>query len=303
MSVETPQVSAELINAAFINKIESGLVKEAEEAGSAFIRTQLYEEGILRRLFDSRTVTADELDPNINDDKPSIICEIEPEAPSATFVPFKGTGDRRYFEGKRFRVPFGKVESTRESKSKFELMTIRMDIMSWLKDKHVRMVQQEEDSQLLTTCDDIVAAAGAAQSINATGIASFKDQFTAGLKAMTSLRLPVGKVLMHKNTYLDTLSLKTDEIGYNAQDKRFQEGVEGETSFLGYEVVTTLKDDLVAPNYMYFFAPQEYFMKFMFLQDATLFLKTEADMIEFHTYEAPGIGIGNTKGVVKVQIA
>ena len=54
---------------------------------------------------------------------------------------------------------------------------------------------------------------------------------------------------------------------------------------------------------MFFFAPQEYFCKFYLLQDATLFMKNEASMITFHTYEAPGFGIGNTKGVVKVTLA
>ena len=31
-------------------------------------------------------------------------------------------------------------------------------------------------------------------------------------------------------------------------------------------------------------------------------MKTEADLIHFHTYEAPGLGIGNTKGVVKITL-
>ena len=132
---ETTGVSAELINTAFLNKIDSGMTKEAEEAGSAYIRQILYEDGITRRLFEMKTITADELDPNVDDDKPSILVEKEPDATAATFVGYKGTGNRSYFTGKRFRVPFGKIESERLSKSKFELMSIRMDIMSWLKEK------------------------------------------------------------------------------------------------------------------------------------------------------------------------
>jgi hypothetical protein len=302
MSVETTQVSAELINSAFLQKLDAGLVKEAEEAGSAYIRQKLYEEGILRRLFEHRTVTADELDPQMDNDKPSIIVELEPDAPYATFVPFKGTGDRRYFEGKRFRIPFGKIEATRENKSKFELMTIRMDIMSWLKENQVKQVQQEEDSLFLGTVEDILGNAAGAQSITGGSTESFKDVFMYGPKMLNSLRLPTGKVLMHKNTYLDSLKLKTDEIGYGPQEKRFNTGADDEDSFLGYPVVTTLKDDLVKEGDIYFFAPQQYFCKFYMLQDATLFLKNEADMVEFHTYAAPGMGIGNTRGVVKVSL-
>ena len=301
MSYETPQVSAELLNTAFVQKIEQGLVKEAELAASAYIRTQLYEEGFLRRLFEPQTVTSDELDPELNSDKPSVIREIEPDAPSATFVPFKGTGDRQYFEGKRYRVPFGKIESTRENKSKFELMSTRMDIMSWLKDKQVKKIQEQEDGLFIETVNDIVSNNASAQSV-AAGSISFKDAFSLGLKGLTSLRLPVGKVLMHKNTYTDSLKLKTDEIGYAPQEKRFNEGVENEDSFLNVPVVTTIKDDLIPEGKLFFFAPQEYFCDFLMIQDATLFLKMEADMIEFHTYEAPGFGVGNTLGCFVVEL-
>ena len=302
MSYETPYVSAELVNKAFIDKIDSGMQKEAMEAGSAYIRQKLYEEGILRRLFEYRTVTPDELDPDVDTDKPRILVEKEPDASKATFVPFKGTGDRAYFEGKRFPIYFGKVEAERLSKSKYELMTIRMPIMDWLKENQVKMVQQEEDNTFIGTIKDICAAEATQRSTVAMAANTFKDAFVTGLKGMTSLRLPVGKVAMHKNTYLDSTKLKVEDIGYKPQEARFERGVDGEDSFMGYPVVTTIKDDIIPENKIYFFAPQEYFCKFYFLQDATLFLKTEADMIHFHTYEAPGFGIGNTKGVFELTL-
>ena len=134
MANETTNVNIELMNRSFCDKVFCGQIKEAMENSSLYIRQKLYEDGILRRLFESCTVVSDELDPEMDSDNPSIIVEIEPEAPSATFVPFPGTGDRSYFYGKRFRVPFGKIESKRESKSKFELMAIRMPITEWLKE-------------------------------------------------------------------------------------------------------------------------------------------------------------------------
>lgn len=304
MDRETPNVSIELLNSAFCDKVFNGQIKEAMESSSLYIRQMLHEDGILRRLFEPRTVTADELDPEMDTDNPSILCEIEPDAPSATFVPFKGTADRSYFNGKRFRVPFGKVESDRESKSKFELMTIRMPITDWLKEHQVKAVQEQEDAQFIDTIADIIAHNQAAQSVTVSMASnSFKDAFTEGLKALTRMRLPEGKVLMHRNTYLDSLKLKTEEIGFGPQEKRFERGVEGEDSFLGHPVVTTIKDNLVKENEMYFFTQPEFFIKNFLLQDATLFLRTEADMIHFHTYEAPGVGIGNTRGVVKVTLA
>jgi len=304
MSIETTEISAELINAAFIDKIEGGMIKEAEEAASAYIREQLYEDGILRRLYPPRVVTADELDPNLDDDNPRIIVEKEPNATAATFVPFKGTGNRDYFTGKRFSVPFGKVESDRISKSKFELMTIRMPIMDWLKENQMKMVQQQEDEFFMDAVDACTALNISGQQISTalTTEVTFKDAFVNGLKAMNALRIPVEKVLMNMNTYLISTTLKVDHIGDSAQGKRFSSGVASEDSFMGYPVVTTIKDDLVADNVMYFFAPAHFFCKNYLLQDATLFIKTEADMYTFHTYEAPGTGIGNVRGVVKITM-
>ena len=92
MNIETPEVSIDLINQGFLHKLDSGMQKEAEEASTAYIRQKLYEDGILRRLFDARTVTADELDPEVDSDKPSILCEIEPDA-LTRLAPDLGTFD------------------------------------------------------------------------------------------------------------------------------------------------------------------------------------------------------------------
>ena len=184
-------------------------------------------------------------------------------------------------------------------------MTIRMPITDWLKENQVKMIQEEEDSKFIDTLNEIVADNAAEQAVSvatSTAANTFKDAFAEGMKAMIRMRLPLGKVLMHKNTYIDSLKLKTEDIGFAPQEARFNRGVEGEETFLGLPVVTTIKDNLVKENEIFFFTQPEFFIKFFFLQDATLFMKTEADLIHFHTYESPGLGIGNTKGVVKVTL-
>lgn len=306
MGYEVPVVSADLVNGAFLDKIFSaGQVKQAEEVASLYIRQRLYEDGILRRLFDHRVVTPDELDPDVETkDQPSIVCEIEPEATKATFVPFKGTGERRYYTGQRFRVPFGKVEAERITKSKFELMTIRMPIQQWLQENQVKAIQHEEDKLFIDTINEICDDNATEQKITfdmSTG--NFKNAITTGMQALTRMRLPRGKILMHVNTFDESLKLKTEDIGFNPQEERFRRGVDGEDTFLGYPVTKTIKTDLVPEDTIYFFTQPEYFCKFYLLQDATLFLETKADMITFHTYEAPGFAIGNTKGVVKLTLA
>lgn len=301
--MDSTKVSAEMLNTSFIDKIEGGMIKEAADASTAYIREKLREEGFLRRLFEPETITADDLDPNVDSDKPRKIVEKDFTSEKATFVPFKGTGDRQYFEGNRFSIDFGKVESDRVSKSKYELMTYKMPVYDLFKEYNVKIMQKEEDGNFMESIGDIITNNSSAQSTSiASSSNTIKDAFIAGMKGLTSLQLPIGKVLMNKNTYFDSLSLKTDDISYAPQEKRFYEGVEGEDSFLGYPVITTIKSDLVPENELFFFAPQEYMLKFYLIQDATMYMKSEADMLTFWSYEAPGIGIGNTKGVYKVTL-
>jgi hypothetical protein len=49
------------------------------------------------------------------------------------------------------------------------------------------------------------------------------------------------------------------------------------------------------------FTAPNYLGQFYILQDATIFLATEVDMVKFLGYEAVGIGIGNTRGITKVN--
>jgi hypothetical protein len=296
------QMSPEQINTAFIDKLDRGLIKEAEEAGSTYIRQRMYEEGLLRRMHAPKLISASELDPEENTDKPSILVEIEPDATKATFVPYKGTADHRYFDGKRYRLYFGKIESDRLTKSKFELMTSRMDIMTWLQKNQVYSTQFEEDGRFLQLCEKIITDSGTEQTTEAGAQDTFIDAFNIGLKGLVSYKLPCGCVMMNKNTYIDSSKLKVEDIGVSPQEKRFSNGVEGEETFRGMKVITTMDSALIPEDVLWFFAQPDYLFKHYTLQDATLYLKTEADMITFHTYSAPGVGIGNTRGIFKVTL-
>jgi hypothetical protein len=73
-------------------------------------------------------------------------------------------------------------------------------------------------------------------------------------------------------------------------------------------VVSTIKREIVddvaggTRRSVYAFAPQNYLGVFFLLQDATLYIKQEADIIEFWSYAAPGIGIGNTLATQRIDL-
>ena len=295
---ETQKVSAQLLNANFLKKLEDGRTKEAQAEGSAFIRSKLRQESFAREVLTPVTLTEDEIDRDENTDLPKKIVEIEPDS-VATFVPFKGTGKRTWFKGPRYSIFFGKTESQRFVKSKFELMTYQNDIRKILSDNSVKDMSDQEDTRFLQTIDDIITAAPTQLH---TGTGFNVASFSAAFKKHVARKIPIGKMLMAKETYYDALTLTQASVGDSVATRHYDDGVESEDKLWGIPVITTIKNDIVDPKKIYIFAPENYLGNFFLLQDATLFIKQEADLIEFWSYAAPGIGIGNTQGVTVLEL-
>ena len=295
---ETARVSAQLINSSFVRKLEDGRVKEAQAEGSAFIRKKLRQESFAREILPPQLLADDEIDRDENTDLPKKIVEIEPDS-TATFVPFKGTGRRTWFKGPRYAVYFGKVESQHFTKSKFELMTYQNDIRKILTDNSVKDMADQEDERFYETLDAIMLA-NPSQVIDSVGfnVAAIVD----GVRNLISRKIPVGKMLMTEELYMEALKLPATAIGDQVATRHYDEGLTGENKLWGIPVVTTIKNDIVKNDEIWLFGPQNYLGNFFLLQDATLYIEQRADMIEFWSYSAPGIGIGNTAAITKVQI-
>jgi hypothetical protein len=215
-------------------------------------------------------------------------------------VTFKGTGERTWFSGLRYAVYFGKVESQRFTKSKFELMTYQNDIRKILTDNSVKDMSDIEDGKFIETCDAIVSGV-ADQDLSIAGKLT-ADKVVAALKAQIERKIPIGKMLMTKSLYYDVLELAATSVGDPIASRHYDDGVEEEEKLWGIPVVTTIKKEIVPENVFWLFGPENYLGNFFLLQDATLFIKQEADIIEFWSYSAPGIGVGNNYAMTKVTL-
>lgn len=290
-TVENPQVSAQFINSSFVKKIESGQVKQAEAESSAFIRDKLRQEAAVREIIVPQGITEEEIDRDENTDQPKKIIDKEPDS-VATFVQFQGTGRRTWFKGNRYAVYFGKIESQRFTKSKFELMTYTSDIRKILSDNSVKDMADQEDTKFYGLVNAIVSANPAQQTNGPFQSATIKT----ACQAMLNRRRPVGKLLMTKSRFMDAIDLPATTVGDEIAQRHFDEGIESSQKLWGLPVVTTIKSDIYPTNKAWLFAPQapnNFLGNFYLLQDATLFIEQRADIISFWSYEALGIGIGN----------
>lgn len=295
---ETQQLSAQFINSSFVRKLEEGRTKEAAAEGSAFIRELVRQESYAREILQPVLLQDDEVDRDEHTDEPKKIIEKEPNS-TATFVQFAGSGPRTWFKGQRYAVYFGKVESQHFTKSKFQLMTYVNDIRKILADNSVKDLADQEDKKFQDTIKDIVAANSASQLTTASVFNA--SAFKAGFQRMVGRRRPIGKMTMCKELFYEALDLRADIYGNDVASKHYYEGIESEEKLFGIPVITTIKSAIHDPKRVYIYSPENYLGNFFLLQDATLFIKQEADVITFWTYAAPGIGIGNTQSVQCIE--
>ena len=301
---QTQQVSAQFINSNFVRKVTDGRTKEAEAEGTAFIRQKLRQESFAREIIEPVMLADDEIDRDENTDQPKKIVEKEPNS-VATFVPFNGSAQRTWFRGMRFAVYFGKTESQRFTKNKFELMTYQNDIRKILSDNSVKDMADQEDTKFTSTINAIVALALSTQRTQA---ASFNSSaFKIGFQALVNRKQPIGKILMTKSLYYEALDLPATSVGNDVASRHYDLGIEAEEKLWGIPVVSTIKrsivDDTVGETRRsaYIFSPQNYLGVFFLLQDATLYIEQRADILTFWSYAAPGIGIGNTLSTQRVD--
>jgi hypothetical protein len=295
----TETVNVQFLNQAFLDKIDNGMTKEAGVAMSAFVRQKLREDGFTRKILPFQGITAAELDRQLTEE-PTVICEKEPDSIAAT-LPFLSRSTIRYWTTPRYPVTFQKIASQNFKKSKFELATYRTDIRTVLQENSIKDIQEQED---LGFYNNIVSIA-TAQS-NVFSIAGFsKTNYLAGVKRLIEKRLPVGCVLMSQSLYHDMLAFPSTDVGSPAASSLYM-GQDTLQAPFGYKIITTNKATATAggffpTNRMIVFTAPSFLGQSYELAAPTVFLKAEADMIEFHTYESIGVGIGNVQGAVVID--
>jgi hypothetical protein len=299
-SVDIP---AQVINAQFVQKIENGLEKEAGISATSFIRDILREEGFTRKIFTPITLSDDQIDKDETTDKPKKVVMKEPNS-RATYVSFRGMPEAKYFTGPRFAVYFGKIQSQKFTKSIFELKTYDNDIRKILSDNATRDILGEEDRRFIERVDTIITptpstGAEGTQQFDYTAFGGLtRNNLADALKMLPAMRIPLGCMLMNDVTAKELLKFTSEEVGHAATTDQYYKGLTSGQIF-GVKTLFTIKRDIVRDGLVYFFGTEDFLGKFFVLQDATVYIKHEADMIEFYTYESIGIGIGNSRAMAK----
>ncbi len=293
---------------------EDGVVKKASAATSKATRTQIREEGFQRAIMSFDMITNDDLDYFGDSELPGVWFELEPDSPPARNLPYNDTPNTFAYRTEKYLVLLGIISTDEATKNIQHLRSYKTDLRQIVSDNMLRDIHAAEDTAFLSEVDRIVgstatvyataeaAAPGAHQNVN-MGAATFSRQ---GLKrAMSYLierQLPVGVFLVNQRTANEFLGWKREEMGGDLSQDVARKGLKALEQFemFGTPFISTIKNNLVANGVMYQFAPKDFLGNALMLEDITITIKKEYDIIRMRAQEQVGLTFGNTLGLQKL---
>lgn len=303
------QSETRVINETLFEQLSTpGMEKRAIDAVNDFTRTKMREDGFYRRIIPPLQISNDELDRQVDTDKPVKVVDKEPDSPAAISIPFATLPLNVYIKGPRYRVLFDRIVTPRFTKDVDELRTYVMDIRQVLSDNAIKDMLAEEDSKFLTSvnaalvgADTVVPTSGVAQWQTISGGIT-RDTLQDAFKIMprTPSHLEVHTVLINNVTIREIMKWGRDEMGGDFSQDLVRNGW-SEQEFMNARLIVTIKRDLVPDDTIYMFADPKFIGKSYLLEDTTMYIKREAFMLEFFAYETTGGSIGNYSGLARAD--
>ncbi len=305
------QTAVQLLNETLFENLQTpGMEKTAIDAVNDFTRTKMREDGFYRKILPAVQISNDELDRQVDTDKPVKVVDKEPDSPAAISIPFATLPMNLYIRGPRYRVMFDRIVTPRFTKDVDELRTWVMDIRQVLSDNAIKDMLTEEDGKFITAVNS--ALVGADTVVPQSNVIQWetipggitRDTLQDAFKVMprTPSRLEVNTCLINNITIREIMKFGRDEMGGDFSQDVLKNGW-SDAEFMRAKWVITIKRELVPDDTMFMFADPKFIGKSYILEDTTMYIKREAFMLEFFAYETLGGSIGHTGGLARVDFA
>jgi hypothetical protein len=266
------------------------------------------EDGFYRRIMPPIPITNDDLDRQVDTDKPVKVVDKEPDSPAAISIPFATLPTNLYIRGPRYRVMFDRIATPRFTKDVDELRTWIMDIRQVLSDNAIKDMLAEEDGKFIRAVNTAIVGPGLTVPTSGTvqheviagGIT--RDTLWDGLKVMpnTPSNLEVHLQLVNNITIKEVGKFTHNEMGGTLSEDIMKNGWSLQ-KFMGVNWIITIKKGLVPTSTAYQFADPKFIGKSYVLEDTTMYIRREAYMLEFFAYETMGGTIGHTSGLARID--
>jgi len=306
------QAQTQLLNETLFEQLDTpGMEKQAIDAVNDFTRTKMREDGFYRRILPPLQISNDELDRQVDTDKPVKVIDKEPDSPAAISIPFATLPVNVYIRGPRYRVMFDRIVTPRFTKDVDELRTWVMDIRQVLSDNAIKDMLAEEDSKFITAVNAVMI--GADTPVPYNGNVVQWETIEGGITRETLLdsfkimprgpsHLEVHTVLINNVTIKEVMKFGRDEMGGDFSQDIIRNGW-AESNFMGARWIITIKRTLVPDDTIFMFADPKFIGKSFLLEDTTMYIRREAYMLEFFAYQTAGGSIGHSGGLARADFA
>lgn len=299
---------ARMVNERLFEQLKTpGLEKRAIDAVNDFTRYKMREDGFYRRIIEPLQITNDQLDRQVDTDKPVKVVDKEPDSPAAISLPFANLPINIYIKGPRYRVLFDRVVTPRFTKDVDELRTWIMDIRQVLSDNAIKDMLAEEDTKFMTAVntalvgqDVVLPTSGVSQYVGISGGIT-RETMQEAFKVMprTPSHLEVHTVLINNVTIREVMKWGRDEMGGDFSQDLVKNGW-SEQEFMNARWIISIKRDLIPDDHIYMFSDPKFIGKSYLLEDTTMYIKREAYLLEFFAYETIGGALGQYNGLSHV---
>ena len=311
-SIDQTQEDSALLNSTLMEKLASrdpAMEKEAVDAVNDFTRTKMREDGFYRRILPALPISNDQLDRQVYTDKPVKIVDKEPDSPAAISIPFATLPMNLYIKGNRYEVTFDRIVTPRFTKDVEELRTWIMDIRQVLSDNAIKDMLAEEDGKFLTAVN--TALLGPGLTVPTSGVVQWeqiaggitRDTLWDSMKIMpnTPSNLEVHTCLINHITIKEICKFQQLEMGGESLSEGIMRDGWTLAKFMGKDWIITIKKNLVPTNSIYMFSDPKFIGKNYVLEDTTMYIRREAYMLEFFSYETLGGALGHTSGLARAD--
>jgi hypothetical protein len=294
------KVSADAMNTAFSEMMDSPDGRaEVQEAGLTYIKQKLREESFTRKIIPPVNVTKYDTQRAVDSDTVEKIVDIEPDS-EAMALTFRDEPNARFIRGPRYRVPFFTISSELYEKTEEELFAYEMPVVKVVQDNSVKDIQEEEDERFLTYCGLAVAQTGQVIQLPGKARLDEKTMLTDLFSEIDANRLITDKILMAQTTFNDVIGLPTEQLGDGMNSEVVKDGF-SYNIILGKKLIVTTKTNLVSYGQVWSFAQQKYLGNFYILGNTKFWINKRANLLEWQAWETIGLGIGNVRGVAKLE--
>jgi len=286
-------------NNLFVERLETpeGLEKTSA-AGNAFVRAFMREVGFARRIIPTENVTRADCTRSTTHDTLIKIVDLEPNS-KAMAVNFRGSADDKYISGKRAAIPFFKIETDKFAKTEGELLAYDYPLTRVIEENSVKDIQAVEDEKFIEYSESAVNVTG--KRLVSTDTQVSRRNLTNLFKMIDYDKRSVGVVLMSNVDWDDWQVQPATEIGSGLASEITHGGYQYET-ILRRKLVVTNKSDIVAPGEVWAYTEPRYLGVFYILNDTKFWIKKEADMVYWKTYEYIAEGFVNIRSVAKLEL-